>query len=105
MSRKHTKIKMFEAKIIEMRAAGKTRREIAEALGLEKVQIKNWVNRYNKEQLRREAGIIPKKKGRPRKNAAPASPEEIIKEQAYEINRLKMENELLRDFLQSVGRK
>ena len=33
------------------------------------------------------------------------SPEDIVREQAYEIKRLKMENELLRDFLQSVGRK
>ena len=105
MSRKYTKIKMFEPKIIAMREAGKTRREIAEALGLEKVQIKSWINRHNKEQQRREAGILPKKKGRPRKNAEPTSPEEIIREQAYEIKRLKMENELLRDFLQSVGRK
>ena len=40
MSRKHTKIKVLEPEIIAMRAAGKTRREIAEALGLEKVQIK-----------------------------------------------------------------
>ena len=105
MSRKYTKIKMFEPEIIAMRAAGKTRREIAEALGLEKVQIKNWINQHNKEQLRREAGILPKKKGRPRKNVKPTSPEEIIKEQAYEIKRLEMENELLLDFLQSVGRK
>ena len=49
MSRKYTKIKMFEPEIIAMRAAGKTRREIAEALGLEKVQIKNWINQHNKE--------------------------------------------------------
>lgn len=105
MSRKYTKIKVLEPEIIAMRAAGKTRREIAEALGLEKVQIKSWINRHNKEQRRREAGSLPKKKGRPRKNVKPTSPEEIIKEQAYEISRLKMENELLRDFLQSVGRK
>jgi len=105
MSRKYTKIKELEPQIIAMREAGKTRREIAEALGLEKSQIKNWVNRYNKEQQQREAGILPKKKGRPRKNAEPISPEEIIKEQEYEIKRLKMENALLRDFLQSVERK
>ena len=105
MSRKYTKIKELEPQILAMRAAGKTRREIAEALGLEKVQIKSWINRHNKDQQRREAGILPKKKGRPRKNAEPTSPEKIIREQAYEIKRLKMENELLRDFLQSVGRK
>ena len=105
MSRKYTKIKELEPEILKMRVAGKTRREIAESLGLEKSQIKGWINRYDWEQARKEAGILPKKKRRPRKNAEPTSPEEIIKEQAYEINRLKMENELLRDFLQSVGRK
>lgn len=105
MSRKYTKIKELEPQILELRAAGKSRSEIAQTLGLENVQIKNWINRYNKEQARKEAGILPKKKGRPRKNAEPTSPEEIIKEQTYEIKHLKMENELLRDFLQSVGRK
>lgn len=105
MSRKYTKIKELELQILELRAAGETQREIAESLGLEKSQIKSWINRYNREQARKEAGILPKKKGRPRKNAEPTSPEEIIKEQEYEIKRLRMENELLRDFLQSVGRK
>ena len=59
--------------------------EIAKPLGLEKKQIVNWVTRYNHEQARREAETLPKKKGRARKNAEPTSPEEIIKEQAYEI--------------------
>lgn len=105
MSRRYTKIKELEPQILKLRAAGKSRSEIAQTLGLENVQVKNWINRYNKEQARKEAGILPKKKGRPRKDAEPTSPEEIIKEQAYKIKRLKMENELLRDFLQSVGRK
>ena len=48
------------------------------------------------------AGIIPQPKGRPRKDAAPR---DIVAEQAYEIKRLRMENELLRDFLRSTGRK
>ena len=39
MSRKHTKIKVLEPEIIAMRSAGKTRREIAEALGLENVGL------------------------------------------------------------------
>ena len=49
-----------------------------------------------------EAGVIPRPKGRPRKDAAPR---DIVAQQAYEIQRLRMENKLLRDFLQSVGRK
>lgn len=105
MSRKYVKMKELEPQILAMRAAGKTRSEIAESLGLEKKQIANWVTRHNHGQARKEAGILPKKKGRPRKNADLTNPEEIIKEQACEIRRLKMENELLRDFLQSVERK
>lgn len=39
--RKYTHIKLFEKEILEMKDAGKTKREIAEALGLEKEQIKH----------------------------------------------------------------
>jgi len=46
--------------------------------------------------------IIPNPKGRPRKDAQPRN---IVAEQAYEIKRLKMENELLRDFMRSMERK
>ena len=102
MSRKYTKIALLENEIQAMRAAGKTRREIAESLGLEKEQIKSWISRYNRRQVRLNAGILPKKKGRPRKNPISG---DIVEIQAAEIRRLKMENELLRDFLQSVGRK
>ena len=49
-----------------------------------------------------EAGILPRSKGRPRKDAPPR---DMLAEQAYEINRLKMENKLLRDFLRLTGRK
>ena len=49
-----------------------------------------------------EAGVIPRPKGRPRKDAVPR---DIVAQQAYEIQRLRMENTLLRDFLRSTGRK
>ena len=45
---------------------------------------------------------MPRPKGRPRKDA---TPKDTVTEQAYEINRLKMENKLLRDFLQLTERK
>ena len=38
-----------------------------------------------------EAGVIPRPKGRPRKDAAPR---DIVAQQAYEIQRLRMENKL-----------
>ena len=74
--------------------------EIAEHFGLEKEQIKNWISRYNREQARLAAGLPPKHRGRPRKGEAKSA-----EEYKYEIERLKMENKLLRDFLQSTGRK
>lgn len=102
MSRKYTKIAQLETEINAMRTAGKTRKEIAEALGLKEVQIKNWVNRHNRKQRHPNRVIIPQKKGRPRKNPVSG---DIVEIQAAEIKRLKMENELLRDFLQSAERK
>lgn len=49
--RKYTKVEAFEAEMIAMREAGKRKQEIADYLGLEKAQIKNWINRYNRKQI------------------------------------------------------
>lgn len=100
--RKYTHIQELEREILSMRVEGATRQEIADRFGLSKAQIKNWINRYNRKQAKQAAGIPPHLKGRPRKNAAPR---DILAEQAYEIQRLHMENKLLRDFLQFTGRK
>ena len=98
--RKYTHIKIIEPKLIAMRAAGKTNREIAEFFGLEIRQIENWVNRIIGSRLALQRGLPLKRRGRPRKHPAPTS----IQEYQYEIDRLKMENELLRDFLQLTER-
>lgn len=100
--RKYTHIAELEEIILAMREAGATRQEIADRFGMSKVQIKNWINRYNHRQAKLAAGIPPRSKGRPRKTAVPR---DIMAEQAYEIHRLQMENKLLRDFLQFTGRK
>ncbi|MGI6404282.1 MAG: hypothetical protein ACOX0K_08790 [Oscillospiraceae bacterium] len=50
--RKWTNIIAVEGLIIEMRKLGKTRQEIADALGLEKAQIKNWISRHNRKQAK-----------------------------------------------------
>lgn len=97
--RKWTDIKMLEAGIIAMREAGKTRREIAEYYGLEKAQIKNWINRYNRVQAELASGNPPRHKGRPRKDGQPPHQSEET-----ELKRLRMENQLLRDFLRSTER-
>lgn len=98
--RKWTDVSKYSEVIAEMRNAGCTRQEIADALGLEKFQIKNWINQQNRRQIKLSNGIVPKTKGRPRKYP-------ITKASAYEkeIARLQMENKLLRDFLQFTERK
>ncbi len=57
--RKWVYIKILGPEINAMREAGKTQQEIAEHFGLDKIQIKNWINRYNKEVKRIEAVISP----------------------------------------------
>ncbi len=91
---------MFNLEIEQMRKDGMTRQEIAERLGLSKVQIKNWINRANRAQARMNRGEVLKAKGRPRKDGQP--PRQDIQK---EVERLRMENKLLRDFLQSTERK
>jgi len=98
----YTRIKFLESEILAMRESGKTKREIAEHYGLKVEQVKELLKRYRRRERKRAAGIMPRPKGRPRKDAAPR---DLAAEQAYEINRLRMENKLLRDFLQLTGRK
>ena len=97
--RKYTHMKTKELQIISMREAGMTRQEIADELGLEKGQIKNWIARYN----RRGSVLLQehesKPKGRPRKDGQ--VPKQDIQK---ELERLRMENKLLRDFLRSTER-
>ena len=97
--RKYTHFTAVESVIIAMREAGHTTREIADHLGVEKRQIECWVNRYNQRNKKIAAGITPKPKGRPRKY-----PLDSKEEYEREIARLRMENKLLRDFLQSTER-
>ena len=100
--RQYTPIQALLPEIREMIAAGKTQREIAEHYGFSsKTVVKQLLTRERKKQQKEAAGIIIRSKGRPRKDARPR---DIIAEQRYEINRLKMENKLLRDFLRSVER-
>ena len=100
--RNYTHIKFLESEILATKEAGRTKREIAEQYGLKKEQIKELLKRYRRRERKAAAGIMPRPKGHPRKDAVPRN---LVAEQAYEINRLKMENKLLRDFLQLTGRK
>jgi len=87
--------------VLTLIADGKTYREISEIcqLGGKRV-VEQLMGRYRRKQRLLEAGITPRLKGRPRKGSLP-----IEQEKDMEIKRLKMENELLRSFLQSTGRR
>ena len=98
--RKYTHLKAVEGLILSMRQDGLTLQEIADELGLSLKQMKNWSYRHNCEGRNLAKGITPKPKGRPRKDGQPPN-QDIEKE----LQRLRMENKLLRDFLQSPERK
>ena len=101
--RKYTHVQVLLPEIKAMVAEGKTQREVAEYYGFrDKQGVKRLLERERRKERKLEAGIHPRPKGRPRKDAAPRN---IVAEQAYEIERLQMENKLLRDFLRSTGRK
>lgn len=101
--REYTHVQSLLPEIKAMIESGKSHREIEEFLGLSGDRpVHNLLKRERRKEKQIAAGIAPRPKGRPRKNAAP---KDIVTEQAYEINRLKMENKLLRDFLQLTGRK
>ena len=95
MPRQYTHLEQYEETILQMKAKGCTRREIAEKTGITPDQVHQFLCRYNRKQRNMKAGILPKKKGRPSKSSSMEA----------EIARLRMENELLRDFLSLTERK
>ena len=101
--RNYTHVQALLPEIKTMLAEGKTQREVAEYYGFQDKQVvKRLLERERRKERKQEAGIIPRPKGRPRKDAVPR---DIVAEQAYEIERLRMENQLLRDFLRCTGRR
>ena len=85
--RNYTYIKELLPTIQTMVAEGMTQREIAEHFGFkDKFVVKAVLKR-----ARKKATTIPKARGR--------KPAKTLQEYKYENKRLKMENELLRDFL------
>ena len=101
--RKYTQVQALLPEIKAMLAAGKTQREVAEHYGFQDKQVvKSLLKRERRKERKSEAGILPRPKGRPRKDAVPR---DIVAEQAYEIQQLRMETKMLRDFLRFTGRK
>jgi hypothetical protein len=103
LKRNYTRIQVLLPEIKKMIESGKSHREIELYFGLQGDRpIHNLMKRERRNEKKRAAGIVPLPKGRPRVLSKPI---DIVTEQAYEIKRLKMENELLRDFLHLAGRK
>ena len=99
MSRQYTRMNEIANEILRMRSEGKTRREIWTHFGISKKQYKNFLNRRNRINKKIKTGILLRRRGRPPKGHKFAQ-----SEKDNEIKRLKMENELLRDFLRAAGR-
>lgn len=85
-------------KVTEMKEAGYTHKQIGEELGYSQEQIKQLVKRNRKKQKKKLT--VQKQRGRPRKK--PLSTEDEYRKR---IEQLEMENELLRSFLQEIGRR
>ena len=101
--RNYTHVQVLLPEIQAMLAEGKTQREVAQYYELrDKQVVKKLLERERARQRKLAAGIIQRPKGRPRK---PAIPGDVVLTQAYEIQRLQMVKQLLRDFLQFTGRK
>ena len=100
MARKYTKIEGLTEMIRQRKANGETNWEIAESYGLTKYQVKQLMARQNRKERKIAAGYIPRPKGRPRKE--PASEEA---KRNNEIVQLRMQVELLRNFLCEAGRR
>ena len=111
MPRGYRHIQEYEKEILELRAQGKTGREIRERFGFSKKQYDNFITRYNRRQDKIAAGIAIKKKGRPAKDSV-VTEEDKLADLRYKLARkdarikqLEMENELMRDFLLLTERK
>ena len=111
MARSYRHIKEYEKEILELKSEGKTLKEIGEKYGFTYEQMHNFISRYNQNQRKIAAGIALKRKGRPPKDYV-VSEQDKVAELRYilarkdaKIKSLKMENELMRDFLSLTERK
>jgi len=100
MPRSYVKMECLAEEVFRRKTAGETNREIGERFGLTKRQVEQLVNRQNRKRRLIENGYMPRPKGRPRKDGA----DESVRQQ-NELVQLRMQVELLRNFLLEVGRR
>ena len=90
-------VKKHESEILAMESVGKTHAEIAKLLSFkDRFVVKEFLKRRRRRERQIEQGIIVPKRG---------NPLTACESEDREIKLLKMENELLRDFLRATGRK
>ena len=94
MPRKHQHVQLMLPQIKEMLQQGMTQKEVEEALGLTGYRP---IHELLKRERKKELQGIPKQRRR--------KPAKTLQEYKYENKRLRMENELLRDFLSLAERK
>ena len=78
-------------KIITEYNQGKNQQQLSQEYGISRYAIQCWIG------ARTEKSRVPKQRGR--------KPAKTLQEYKYENKRLKMENELMRDFLSLTERK
>ena len=111
MARGYRHMQEYEKEILELRAQGKTGREIREKFGFSKKQYDNFITRYNRRQEKIVAGVAIKKRGRPAKDSVVTEEDKLtdlrykLARKDAQIKQLEMENELMRDFLSLTERK
>lgn len=110
MARKYRYIKGFEQEILELKKKGYRNREIGQRLGFEEKSVEDFITRYNRKQRQIAEGKYIENRVRPsEKNwELPPSVQNLdkIAQMRYVmaskdryIERLKMEIELMQDFL------
>ena len=100
MTRRYTKVEGLTEVVRTRHEQGETYAEIASDYGLEKKQLKQLMARRRRKERKIAAGYIPRPKGRPRKE-----PESEEVKRNNEIEQLRMQVELLRNFLSEAGRR
>lgn len=100
MRQKYTKVEGLAEIIFARKAAGETNRQIGESYGLTLTQVKGLINRQNRKRRLIAQGYSPRPKGKPRKD-----PENEETRRNNELIQLRMQVELLRNFLLEVGRR
>ena len=100
MARQYTKVEQLVEIARERHNQGETYGEIAASYGLERRQVKSLMERQRRKERKLAAGYISRPKGRPHRG-----PDSEEGKQHKELAKLRMQVELLRNFLFEAGRR